>query len=153
MYLQRKWSEYSLILRRTQEPNLYHLEKWLQDRVMAARDQYLNNNSYKRLSNMHNRASAENDEQEQKHSCSLCSKDHWLYRCPTFKSKGDLEKVSFVKRKRLCFNCLSPKHNVKACKSKKHCFIDGCKSMHHTSLHQGLKKGADKQGQPGQADK
>ncbi|XP_066933420.1 uncharacterized protein [Clytia hemisphaerica] len=145
VYLQRKWSEYSLVLRRNQEPNLYHLEKLLQDRVMAARDPYLNNDGYKKLSNMHNRTSPEDDSQEQKRRCSLCNKDHWLYRCPIYKSKGDTEKVSFVRKKRLCFNCLSPKHNVKACKSKKHCFVDGCKIKHHTTLHQGLKKGPDKQ--------
>ena len=39
-YLQ-KWAEYSFKLRRTTEPNLNHLEQWLQDRVMAARDPYL----------------------------------------------------------------------------------------------------------------
>ncbi|XP_066932794.1 uncharacterized protein [Clytia hemisphaerica] len=92
VYLQRKWSEYSFVLRRNQEPNLYHLEKWLQDRVMAARDPYLNNDGYKKLSNMHNRTSPDDDYQEQKRRCSLCNKDHWLYRCPIYKSKGDTEK-------------------------------------------------------------
>ena len=39
--LLRKWSEYSYVLRKTQEPTLIHLENWLQARVMAAKDPYL----------------------------------------------------------------------------------------------------------------
>ena len=30
-----KWSERSLVIRRSEEPNLIHLGKWLQDRVLA----------------------------------------------------------------------------------------------------------------------
>ena len=142
VYLQRKWSEYSLSLRRREEPNLYHLEKWLQDRVMAARDPYLTNDNYKRITNMHNWTSPPEgtDIQIQKRRCSLCSKDHMLYRCVTYKSKSDAEKLSFVRKKRLCFNCLGTKHTTKYCKSKKHCFIDGCKMKHHTTLHQASMK-------------
>ena len=141
VYLQRKWSEYSLSLRKREEPNLYHLEKWLQDRVMAARDPYLTNDKYKKITNMHNWTSPEGTEiQVQKHRCSLCAKDHTLYRCVTYKSKSDAEKLSFVRKKRLCFNCLGQKHTIKNCKSKKHCSIDGCKMKHHTSLHQASMK-------------
>ena len=125
-------------MRRTEEPNLCHLEKWLQDRVMAARDPYLTNDNYKTITNMHNRTSPEI--QIQKRRCSLCDKDHMLYRWVTFKSKSDAEKLSFVRKKRLCFNCLDPKHTTKYCKSKKHCFIDGCKMKHHTTLHQASMK-------------
>ena len=35
-----KWKEYSYRLRRKEEPSLIHLEAWLEDRVMAARDPY-----------------------------------------------------------------------------------------------------------------
>ena len=145
LYLQRKWSEYSLMLRKRGEPNLYHLEKWLQDRVMAARDPYLCSDKFTKVTNRHNRLSPE-DEDKVKRQCPLCNKDHWLFRCEKYKSKTDLEKISFVKRKRLCFNCLGKSHGVKSCKLKKHCFVDGCRERHHTSLHRALmKKAPDKQ--------
>ena len=148
MYLQRKWSEYSLSLRRREEPNLYHLERWLQDRVMAARDPYLNNDKLIKVTNRHNRLSSEDGDKPNR-QCPLCAKDHWLFRCDKYKSKSNLEKLTFVKRKRLCFNCLGKSHGVKSCKVKKHCFADGCKGRHHTSLHQALmKKVPDRQSNP-----
>jgi len=36
--LLRKWSEYSFKLRKVEEPSLFHLERWLQDRIMAMKD-------------------------------------------------------------------------------------------------------------------
>ena len=147
MYLQRKWSEYSLLLRRREEPNLFHFEKWLQDRVMASRDPYLmDTEKLNKVTTRHTRTDHETDiPQHPKRKCVLCSKDHWLYRCDKYKSKTDSEKMSLVRKRRLCFNCLSDAHNVKLCKSKNHCFIDGCKKRHHTSLHHGLlKKAPDK---------
>ena len=36
-----RWSEYSLRIRRKEEPNLIHLEEWLQNRVMASKYPYL----------------------------------------------------------------------------------------------------------------
>lgn len=141
-YLQRKWSEYSFILRRTEEPNLYHLERWLQDRVMASRDPYLFNDKLCKVSNMHNQVP---NVEKPKRQCVLCNKDHWLFSCETYKSKSNLDKLSFVKRKKLCFNCLSQRHSVKSCSSKKSCYIEGCKKRHHTSLHHALlKKAPDK---------
>ena len=40
-YLLHKWADYCLILRRTCEPNLTHLEAWLQERILASKDSYL----------------------------------------------------------------------------------------------------------------
>ena len=37
-WLLRKWSERSLFIRRTKEPNLKHLHSWLQDRVLALKE-------------------------------------------------------------------------------------------------------------------
>ena len=37
----RRWAEYSFKLRSKEEPTLTHLEKWLQDRIMATKDPYL----------------------------------------------------------------------------------------------------------------
>ena len=39
--LQERWCEHSLKIRRQEEPNLQHLEEWLQDRVLASMDPYM----------------------------------------------------------------------------------------------------------------
>ena len=39
----------------------------------------------------------------------------------------------FVTKKRLCFNCLRPKHSVSECRSEKRCMK--CGKRHHTLLH------------------
>ena len=39
----------------------------------------------------------------------------------------------FVTKKRLCFNCLRPKHSVSECRSEKRCMK--CGKKHHTLLH------------------
>ena len=44
-WLLRKWSEYSFHIRRREEPTLRHLERWLQDRVLAIKDPYLPSNT------------------------------------------------------------------------------------------------------------
>lgn len=77
VYLQRKWSEYSLSLWKREELNLYHLEKWLLDRVIAARDPYLTNDNFKKITNTHNWTLLESTEiQSQKRRCSLCGKEN-----------------------------------------------------------------------------
>ncbi|XP_066913979.1 uncharacterized protein [Clytia hemisphaerica] len=40
-YLLHKWADYCLTLRRSCEPNLTHLEAWLQERILASKDSYL----------------------------------------------------------------------------------------------------------------
>ena len=37
-YLQFKWGEYSVVIRKYEEPSLLHLEEWLNARVLARRE-------------------------------------------------------------------------------------------------------------------
>ncbi|KAL0880858.1 hypothetical protein ABMA27_002041 [Loxostege sticticalis] len=46
---------------------------------------------------------------------------------------GVQERVQKIQNARLCFNCLSPKHNAQHCKSNKSC--KQCHRRHHTLLH------------------
>ena len=69
-------------------------------------------------------------------SCPMCDLRHPLYRCDTFKSKSTRDRGEFVKRKKICFNCLSStKHTSRSCKSTVRCRIPGCGKPHHTLLH------------------
>ena len=69
--------------------------------------------------------------------CVLCNNGtvHFLYHCPEFKRMKVEDKWSFVKSKKLCFNCLSNLHMVSACQSTKGCQIKDCQKRHHSSLH------------------
>lgn len=69
-------------------------------------------------------------------SCPMCDLPHALYRCEVFKSKSVRDRGEFVKRKRICFNCISStKHTSRSCKSTVRCRIPGCGKPHHTLLH------------------
>ena len=148
-YLIRKWSEYSFHLRKREEPNLIHLENWLQARVMAAKDPYLPNGRDKRTGNGPRIQRTKMDDKSA--SCPCCNGSHFLYKCDSFKSKTDVEKLDLVKKKRLCFNCLNPGHGARKCLSKRTCFEKGCGKRHHTFIHQALSKKSQSQESEGEA--
>ena len=129
-----RWSEHSLRIRKKEEPNLIHLDSWLQERVMASKDPYLPQSRGKKISTLHTRGWRESSSP----TCPCCKQDHLLFKCEKYKEKTDNQKLSFVKSQRLFFNCLSNSHSVRECSSKKSCFMAGCKRRHHTSLHQAL---------------
>ncbi|XP_047996386.1 uncharacterized protein LOC125234220 [Leguminivora glycinivorella] len=65
--------------------------------------------------------------------CSYCKQDHLNYLCKEFANLDVNNRVQHVQKERLCFNCLSSKHNVKNCKSKVSCHH--CQRRHHSLLH------------------
>ena len=66
----------------------------------------------------------------------MCSRSHPLYRCETFKSKPVDERHEFIKRNRICFNCInSVEHSSRSCKSSVRCQKPECGKRHHTLLH------------------
>ncbi|KAK9507919.1 hypothetical protein O3M35_007679 [Rhynocoris fuscipes] len=69
-----------------------------------------------------------------RYSCPKCEGDHLLFRCLTFKGMSPLERMDFVKKNHLCFNCLRPGHFPTKCPSKHNCAI--CRRKHHSFLHQ-----------------
>ena len=135
-WMQRKWSEYSFRLRQTEESSLSNFEQWLQDRVMASKDPYLPQTKGKGLRANMTRA---NNKPKLK-TCVCCRQIHPLYKCDTFKSKSSDERLTLVKKEKLCFNCLNTEHSVKDCKSRSSCFTTGCKRRHHTLIHDALSK-------------
>jgi hypothetical protein len=65
--------------------------------------------------------------------CPSCADSHLLISCPTFNKMDVNDRHSFAKEKRLCWNCLSPAHQSKACTSKHKC--KKCDKPHNTLLH------------------
>ena len=149
-WLKNKWAEYCFIIRRTDEPNLIHFEKWLQDRVMAMKDPCLKEfyanarrskgqDDKQKFSTMHSRIEEEIETKEKSkrsaEDCSFCEDKHKNHKCPIYLKKSIQERLSAVKQRKLCFNCLKS-HQVRKCTSKLRCFHSGCKKSHHTSLHE-----------------
>ncbi|GFX42353.1 DUF1758 domain-containing protein [Trichonephila clavipes] len=67
-------------------------------------------------------------------SCKLCFSSHSLHRCEKFLKMNINNRWNFVKKSKLCFNCLRGNHNVSSCKFTTSC--RACKQRHHTVLHQ-----------------
>lgn len=65
--------------------------------------------------------------------CDCCSSIHKLHTCTKFKdlSVGDL--INFVRKAKLCFNCLQSPHLINKCRSRYNCFV--CNGKHNTLLH------------------
>ena len=67
-------------------------------------------------------------------SCPECGDIHYLFACQQFRNSTTSHKLEVAKNNNLCFNCLSPSHQLSDCYSYKQC--EQCKRKHHTLLHQ-----------------
>ena len=62
--------------------------------------------------------------------CSYCSGEHYAHECNKYKTVNS--RKDRVMALRLCYNCLTPGHSSKTCRSTKTCRT--CGSHHHSSL-------------------
>lgn len=60
-----------------------------------------------------------------------CKSTHFLYRCPLYLAKTRDDREKFVKRNKLCINCLSSGHFLKFC-SRGNC--TRCNAKHNSTL-------------------
>ncbi|XP_054709120.1 uncharacterized protein LOC129218823 [Uloborus diversus] len=68
------------------------------------------------------------------HSLSVyCKAKHSLIKCNKFLNLSVQDRVTFVKKNNVCFNCLLSNHRVSQCKSVYKC--KKCAKNHHTLLH------------------
>ncbi|XP_063544857.1 uncharacterized protein LOC134753026 [Cydia strobilella] len=67
-------------------------------------------------------------------TCTYCKGEHYIFNCKEFTKNSVEDRHDFVRKNRLCYNCLVPFHNVYRCKQKTSCRI--CKKRHHSLLHQ-----------------
>jgi len=68
----------------------------------------------------------------QRLTCPLCKEQHHLFLCKSFLDFSIQDRISQVKRLKLCFNCLRKGHTSTECKSG-HC--RKCDKSHNTLLH------------------
>ncbi|XP_073963144.1 uncharacterized protein [Choristoneura fumiferana] len=71
-------------------------------------------------------------------SCVLCKDVHTLCHCKEFTKRSPGERMEYVKKMNLCFNCLLPGHSASRCRLPFTCRI--CKKRHHTMIHQAQNK-------------
>ena len=146
-YLQWKWGEHSMYVKRTHEPSLIDLEEWLNLRVMARRETNpieikmrdekkkfngaVKNDPVEELAEDNSFNGAVTDDVK----CVMCKEGHNLWKCKEYLDLDPKAKYDLVRKLQLCFNCLSAEHKIYQCTSKRTCFTKGCKKKHHTSLH------------------
>ncbi|TNN16759.1 Gag-Pol polyprotein, partial [Schistosoma japonicum] len=70
-----------------------------------------------------------------KRKCSICSKDHDIYLCPSFISMTVEDRWAHARSKGACFVCLKRGHRASECKSTKRCNVEECLKRHHYLLH------------------
>ncbi|KRZ75294.1 Gypsy retrotransposon integrase-like protein 1 [Trichinella papuae] len=68
-------------------------------------------------------------------ACFICEEDHAIENCPKFIRMNPKERITNVKRLRLCFLCLKRGHSVASCKAKLKCRIEECSKRHHPLIH------------------
>ncbi|XP_036347309.1 uncharacterized protein LOC118756662, partial [Rhagoletis pomonella] len=67
-------------------------------------------------------------------NCVYCnSPSHYISSCNKFKELSLQQRIDYVRKAGICFNCLRKTHCMKECQSKSRCKI--CQSVHHTLLH------------------
>ena len=65
--------------------------------------------------------------------CPLCNADHSLYRCEQFRELDVPGRLAVVRDKKLCVNCIRPRHFARKCRSPFTCRV--CERRPHSMLH------------------
>jgi hypothetical protein len=66
--------------------------------------------------------------------CGLCSGDHTLSSCESFKLKSPEQRYMFIRDHKLCRNCFIKGHFAWRCAAEP-CSVDGCGQLHNALLH------------------
>ncbi|CAC5413504.1 unnamed protein product [Mytilus coruscus] len=84
----------------------------------------------------------ENVKHEQKCICRNCT-CRYIEFCSKFKSMSLADRLKFVSRMKLCYNCLKGKHNANICRKPKACTVSDCNFKHNLLLHNWVKPESD----------
>lgn len=67
----------------------------------------------------------------EKHTCTMCPEEHLTRKCPKFLKLNLTNRKEKARTANLCFNCLSPGHTIKDCKSGQ---CNRCEKKHNSLL-------------------
>ena len=134
------------------EMDLCSFESWLDDKIKEFYNPIANiiaaeekgrerkdksskqdNHEHNRISSFNAKTDTKQDDTQRQMTCWFCSEDHKIWNCTKFTQKTIEDRRKDAKDLKLCYNCLSKGHNIKACKSRILCKT--CNKKHHTLLH------------------
>ena len=88
--------------------------------------------------------------QKKEIKCMYCDQiNHELGRCYKFRAKLYRERLDFVRKEKLCDNCLRKNHLERGCRFNAACMVSGCSGKHHSLSHP---NNSQKKPQPGLGD-
>ena len=70
---------------------------------------------------------------EPRNMCPLCEQSHKVSSCDLFFNMNVSDRINYVQRNNICFNCLAVGHFVQNCRSQYRCGV--CAKNHHSLLH------------------
>ena len=135
-------------------PTLAKMEEFIENRIQAT--ETLSNTRQRSTtpasrrpnysSSNHHKSRAFHLKESKSETCPACEGQHAVYQCATFKEWNTDRRHGLVRRKHLCFNCLSHHHLIEACSSIRTC--RECKQKHHTLLHRNNRSVEQEEKQP-----
>ncbi len=135
--------QWELLLNKDDLPTFKQLEEFLEGRwqslEMIQQDSQMNDQgagNQSGIANKQNFTSSSYDSGRQRSTgkCHYCKDtDHKVSNCTKYISLNVSDRKEFIKRSRLCYNCMSTGHITSDCMSVSRCRV--CKSKHHTSIH------------------
>lgn len=67
--------------------------------------------------------------------CTFCGEGHLVGKCASLLKLSPHERLTEIRKRPLCYNCLSKGHLLPGCDSSQYCGVDGCERRHHKLLH------------------
>ncbi|XP_045772946.1 uncharacterized protein LOC123872610 [Maniola jurtina] len=126
----KDWEEYSFREDTNRLPTWVELRTFLETKFRSL--EMVNPTTIKAKS-FHVTTSEDNDFASPPRTCYMCKADHNLCHCKEFCSLQPSERCEFIKKNRLCYNCMMMGHSVIRCRVPTSCKI--CHRRHHTLLH------------------
>ena len=142
--LKREWGKFALELKPAR-PSLLDVDSWLKTQVKISRccpssttrteDSSHRQRKGHAVETARRRAFTTAAKSSPPPTCYVCTEEHDLEQCQTFRKKAPDTRLKIVFDERLCLHCLKKGHRVKDCRKAKQCGKDGCKYRHHALLH------------------
>ena len=144
-YLRTKWTEVAFSINEAgREPNFLDLAKFVDERSRVASSMYAvdahkeerNRPKTQQASKHRSTTLSTHASSSQSKNCIYCSKNcTHVSKCSEFTALSLSDRVSAVRKLRLCINCLAKGHFRSDCRKPAACNVPGCDKKHHRLLH------------------
>lgn len=121
--------EFEMTLTAEKNPDMEELSQFMEQRCWALDTVFTGDKTSSGNTNQPKPQKQDNG----KKTCPVCRANHPVFQCTKFKEMTVSERSAFVRKKGLCYNCLSERHTVGACQAGG---CRQCQRKHNTLLHQ-----------------